>query len=75
MARTAEDLYSEALELPEAERVRLADLLAESVDALGVEQAWLDEARLRVEEIDNGTVVPVPNDEVFAKLRIRNASE
>jgi hypothetical protein len=34
-----------------------------------VEQAWLEEVQRRSRELDEGTVKPIPGDEVFAKLR------
>jgi putative addiction module component (TIGR02574 family) len=74
MPRTANDLYNEALQLPEDERVHLADLLESSVDTSSIEQSWLNLAKQRLDDIDAGRTELVPSDVVFARLRNRKAS-
>ena len=70
----AEDILPQALELPQAERSRLAALLMESVEAeddAGVEQAWLDEITRRLDEHERGAVRAIPAEAVFAEARAR----
>ncbi|REJ89362.1 MAG: hypothetical protein DWQ34_11715 [Planctomycetota bacterium] len=67
MSTTAERLFSEALELPDAERAALAARLIESLDSEAEEDAaekWETEIRRRVEELDSGAVRPIPWSEV-----------
>ena len=59
-----------ALELPRAERARLAERLIASLDEDSeIEQAWLVEVRRRVAELRSGSVKPVPGEQVFEELK------
>jgi putative addiction module component (TIGR02574 family) len=74
MSMTLEELKAEALNLPSEEREWLADILYASVDGeeedeAVVEQAWREEIRHRIEEIDSGVEPGIPAEEVFARLR------
>jgi len=74
MSRNVEQLFREAAELPESERVELAGLLLETIDGQpdeGVEAAWAEEIERRVRQIENGEVKTVPWEEVRAKLHAR----
>ena len=74
MTRAAEEILNEALQLPEEERDRIADTLWYSVhckEDQSVEEAWIDEARYRLAEIDTGKVQLVPGEEVLPRLRAR----
>ncbi len=59
---TAEKLYDEAMKLGTEERSLLALRLLDSVgDAPEViENAWLEEARARLKDVDEGRLEPVP---------------
>jgi len=72
MALKTEDIVTEALQLPHDSRAFLAEKLLESLDCddpFEVSQAWLEEARRRCREIDEGKVELVPATEVFAEAR------
>lgn len=75
MARPAEVIETEAMALSEAERVRLAMHLLESVESIGsidlraVEQAWLDESERRYRAYLAGKEIAVPAEEAFRTLR------
>ena len=74
MARGVAELFREASELPEADRVELAGRLLESLhgDAdEGVETAWDEEIERRIRQIDSGQVKTIPWEEVRAKLHAR----
>lgn len=61
-----EELEAAAMQLPPAERQRLGEKLLSSVDTpLEFEDEWAEEADRRIEELLNGTVEPVPGDEVL----------
>jgi putative addiction module component (TIGR02574 family) len=61
-----EELEAAAMQLPPAERERLGEKLLSSVDTpLQHEHEWAEEADRRITEMLNGTVEPVPGDEVF----------
>ncbi len=67
-----EQLEQQLLQLPQDERARLAHKLLLSLDAPSDEEIaaeWLEEAKYRAEELDNGTVNPVPAEEVQRKAR------
>ncbi len=77
MSRPVEELESEVLALPTAERARLAQRLLASLDEeeaedpQEVERAWEEEIRRRLAEVDAGTAELIPAEEVFAELRAR----
>jgi putative addiction module component (TIGR02574 family) len=61
-----EELEAAAMQLPPAERERLGEKLLSSVDTpLKYEDEWAREADRRVAELMDGTVEPVPGDEVL----------
>lgn len=61
-----EEVESAAMRLPPDERERLGEKLLSSVDTpLEFEDEWAEEADRRIEEVRNGTVKPVPGDEVL----------
>jgi putative addiction module component (TIGR02574 family) len=61
-----EELEIAAMQLPPEERERLGEKLLSSVDTpLEFEDEWTEEADRRIEEMLNGTVKPVPGDEVL----------
>lgn len=71
MARSARDLFDEAMRLDPKERVALTGLLIESLDPeseAGVEQAWVVEIERRMAELDSCAVRPIPWDELRARL-------
>lgn len=70
MHSTAENVESAALQLPRAERARLAERLIASLDEdAEIEQAWAKEIRRRVEELRAGTVQANPGEQVFDELK------
>lgn len=65
-------LEREALDLPPADRVRLARELLESLESLTdaeLAQLWRDEALRRARQLDNGEVQLVSGEEVARKAR------
>jgi putative addiction module component (TIGR02574 family) len=61
-----EELEIAAMQLPPAERERLGEKLLSSVDTpLEYEKEWADEADRRIEEMLDGSVRPVPCDDVL----------
>jgi len=72
-----EQIETDALSLPRADRAELAALLIASLDddpddePGEVERAWDEEIRQRLAELDAGFAELVPADEVFAELRAR----
>lgn len=77
MSLPLERLEAEALELPVRERARLAQRLIESLDEVvaedsgEIDQAWEEEIRRRMAELDAGTAELIPAEQVFAELRAR----
>ena len=66
------------LDLPAANRARLAEVLLASLDtpkpsvtSADVEVAWRLESERRLAELHAGTVVGVPADEVFRRIERR----
>ena len=71
MARSARELFEEALRLDPEQRAALAGLLIESLEPEseeGVEQAWVAEIERRMAELDSGTVQTISWDELRARL-------
>jgi putative addiction module component (TIGR02574 family) len=71
MARSARDLFDEAMRLEPQERATLVRLLIEALDAdsdEGVEDAWRVEIERRMAELDSGSVETIPWEEVRARL-------
>lgn len=69
---TVAALEQKALQLPPAERVRLAESIMESVEDYTdpeVAAAWEKEIARRTREIESGTVKGIPAEEVFARVR------
>jgi hypothetical protein len=68
--RNAEALAKQLLELPSADRARLAELLIASLEPTetGVDEAWDVEASKRAGELASGGVRGVSATEVFAEI-------
>jgi putative addiction module component (TIGR02574 family) len=77
MASAMEELKAELAGLTEQERAELAYFLLDSLDETGdeaeVEAAWDAELARRADEIQRGTAVGKPADQVFAELREKYA--
>jgi len=72
MGMSVKEIVSEALALPAATRAYLAEKLLQSLDYeedFVVSAEWLDEARRRALEINDGIVQTIPAEQVFAELR------
>jgi putative addiction module component (TIGR02574 family) len=71
MARSARELFDEAMRLDPTERAALMRLLIESLDTAsddGAEEAWRVEIERRMAELEAGTVDAVPWEELRARL-------
>jgi putative addiction module component (TIGR02574 family) len=71
MAKSARELFEEAMRLAPEERATLMRLLIENLDAdseEGVEDAWRVEIERRMAELDVGSVQPIPWEELRARL-------
>jgi putative addiction module component (TIGR02574 family) len=71
MSTDLQRLLDAALQLPDSERGELAGLLIDSLDEgfdSDVQAAWSDEIALRLAELENGTVKPIPWAEVRRRI-------
>jgi putative addiction module component (TIGR02574 family) len=68
MARSARELFEEAMRLDPEERATLMRLLIETLDEEGVEDAWRVEIERHMAEIDSGAVETIPWEELRARL-------
>jgi putative addiction module component (TIGR02574 family) len=71
MARSARELFEEAMKLDPQERATLVRLLIEALDAEieeGADEAWRAEIERRMAELDAGSVEAIPWEEVRARL-------
>ena len=71
MAKSARELFEEAMKLDPEERATLTRLPLESVDAeseQGVEDSWRIEIERRMAELDSATVKTLPWEELRARL-------
>jgi putative addiction module component (TIGR02574 family) len=76
MPRSYEEVRQIAYELPEEQRILLANSLWDSVEtaedeAAAIEAAWDGEIKRRLDEIDTGAVKMVPLDDVLARMDAR----
>jgi putative addiction module component (TIGR02574 family) len=72
MDALAREIESKALQLPPKERARLAQRLIASLDAepdRDAEQAWLEEAERRLDELESGKVAGILAEQVLEKAR------
>ncbi|MBJ7899092.1 MAG: acyl-protein synthetase [Cyanobacteria bacterium RI_101] len=70
--RSIEQLTEEILSLPSGSRALLADKLVESLEFdtdSAIQEIWLTEAKRRREEVQNGSVEPIPGEEALAQVR------
>ena len=70
MSTRAEDIVSQALDLPVQARAFVAEKLIESLDAepeTQISPAWRDEIRRRCREIDDGSAQLRNAEDVFAR--------
>ena len=72
MTLDVSELLKKALALPPEARAALASSLFESLDEEpadeGVEAAWSEEVKRRIEDIDSGKVQMIPYEEVRRRL-------
>lgn len=71
MAKSARELFEEAMRLGPEERATLVRLLIDALDAKseeGTEDAWRAEVERRTAELDSGAVETVPWAELRARL-------
>jgi len=75
MTPKVSDVLEKALTLSTRERGLLIDRLIESLDEgpseEGVEEAWADEIKSRVDDIRSGKVEMIPGEEVLRRLAAR----
>ncbi|GAB6042012.1 addiction module protein [Endothiovibrio diazotrophicus] len=74
MARSAEEIIAEAIELSPENRALIAETLLDSLDLeddFPISDAWKEEIRRRCAQIDAGEDVLVDGDEAMEELRDR----
>ncbi|MCY7306954.1 MAG: addiction module protein [Rhodoferax sp.] len=72
MGAVFDELSSKAMALSPVERARLADLMVESLDQApltDIDQAWIQLAQQRAEEVRTGTAKTYDADDVIAEAR------
>lgn len=68
-AVSIDEIESSVLQMPRAERARLAQRLIASLDEdLAVEESWRVEVWRRVEELRSGAIPSIPGEQVFQEL-------
>lgn len=71
MGSEAEKLLAQALQLPDADRAKLAAILIDSLDPkaeAAIEEVWASEVARRSGELDSGSVEPIPWDEARRRI-------
>ncbi len=74
MVPTLDALKAQSQNLSPAERVELATILLEGIEAVHDDAIWRAEVARRIAEIRSGSVVGRSVDEVIAELREQPAS-
>jgi putative addiction module component (TIGR02574 family) len=75
MNRDAGEILKEALALPPEARAALADYLWDSLDSdvdADAEEAWRQEIKRRIIDLDSGAVAAIPWSEARRLLRARS---
>lgn len=75
--RTVDEIFNEALTLPNASRVLLVEKLVETLDFdedtthidEAIQELWIKEAQKRMDEIRSGAVKPIPGEEALERVR------
>jgi putative addiction module component (TIGR02574 family) len=80
MPHSFEEVRQIACQLPEDQRILLANSLWESIgpdsdDASLIETAWDGEIKRRLDEIDSGAVKLVPLEDVIARMDARTLAK
>jgi putative addiction module component (TIGR02574 family) len=68
------ELQKQIRALSHEDKLEIIRSLIEALDGppdADAEQAWLDEARRRQQEVQRGDVTAIPGDEVFTRARSR----
>jgi putative addiction module component (TIGR02574 family) len=76
MESNIDELLVAALELPEADRVELAERLVASIgeERLSeIKRSWADEVECRLAAFDQGSLEAIPADDVFRQLSSRKS--
>lgn len=69
MPLTFDELAAEAMQLPIAARISLADKLVESLESEEIDRLWAAEAIRRRDEVRSGQVEAVPAEQVLDEVR------
>lgn len=77
MLTRLEEIERAALELPEAERTLLISSLSRSLTDIDpdIENAWIEEADRRWQEIQSGQARTIPYEEVLNKIGARSDAQ
>jgi hypothetical protein len=70
--RSLDQITQEVLSLPNAERALLAETLVESLEFdidPKIQEAWIDEAKKRRDEVRNASVNIISGDEALEQVR------
>ncbi len=70
--RSLEQLTEELLSLPSTSRALLADKLVESLEFdtdPTIQEAWVNQAKQRRDEVRNGSVQPIDGEEALEQVR------
>jgi hypothetical protein len=74
MTASVEDIAAQALNLPPEDRAKLVERLIASFEPKSpAQEAWLELALQRREQVRTGFVALVPNGEALARVRARLA--
>ena len=75
MSETAQQLISSALQLPASDRAEVVDAILASLQpqldgdsAAEIQNAWADEIRSRIDDIDSGRVNTIPSAEAWKMI-------
>jgi len=72
MTEVIQELYSEAIQLPAAERLSLVEMLLSSLDRPDevMDKQWADESENRIDAYERGEIKSIPMDKIFEKYRV-----
>ena len=68
MTTALKNLAKTVIQLPPKDRAFLAERLLDSLDDAEIEQAWIDVAKSRRDEVRSGKVKPIPAEDVYRRI-------
>ncbi len=68
MTTALKNLAKTVVQLPPKDRAFLAERLLDSLEEAEIDQAWVEVAKQRRDEVRSGKVTPIPAEDVYRRI-------